>query len=152
MAVRVPHLDLEAAMGKASQASIRVVLTTKEEFTLVRSGVEEVCMFGAAFLLRCPADLPAAVPYLQHLSFDAQIWLSNSWCLNQEGIQQMDMTILPPQEAMGMPARTGMLHMGSRRNLCMARMLLPHLTRYGCSEPPAGSSDYGTDWAGNWLV
>ena len=47
MVVRVPHLDLEVAMGKASQASTRAVLTTKEESTLVRSGAEEVCMFDA---------------------------------------------------------------------------------------------------------
>ena len=47
MVVRVPQPDLEVAMGKASQASTRAVLTTKEESTLVRSGAEEVYMFGA---------------------------------------------------------------------------------------------------------
>ena len=59
----------------------------------------------------------------------------------------MDMTILPPQEATGMPARTEMLRMGNRRSLCMARMPLPHLTRYGVPESPASGSDYGTGCA-----
>ena len=56
----------------------------------------------------------------------------------------MDMTILQPQEATGMPARIEMLRMGSRRSLCMVRMPLPHPTRYGLLESPASSSDYGT--------
>ena len=59
----------------------------------------------------------------------------------------MGMTILPPQEATGMPARTEMLRMGSRRSLCMARTPLPHPTRYGVQESPASSSDYGTGCA-----
>ena len=49
MVVRAPHLDLEVAMGKASQASTRAVLTTKEERTLLRSGAAEVCMLGAPY-------------------------------------------------------------------------------------------------------
>ena len=46
-----------------------------------------------------------------------------------------------------MPARTEMLHMGSRRSLCMVRMPPPHLTRYGSAELLASSSGYGTGWA-----
>lgn len=59
----------------------------------------------------------------------------------------MDMTIHPPQEATGMPARTEMLRMGSRRSRCMVHMLLPHLTRYRFPRSPASSSDCGTSCA-----
>ena len=51
----------------------------------------------------------------------------------------MDMTILPPQEAMGMPARTERLRTASRLPHSMARMrtpLAPLHTRYRTSLAP----------------